>query len=243
MRDGLREQLRGAHDDDDVRAIVLTGSGRAFCSGGDMGSGLVSTPAEWLDFYAEVYSLLDYMHTYPKPIVGAINGLCYAAGLILAKYCDFVIASETASFCYIEARAGMGGIGTAIHSVGPQWAKFLILTGEEISAERAERIGLTLMTVKPEDLVETCVRIGERTAAMSPHVVALNKRHVNAELDALGWYASRDTSSLLYSVMNASLSRVSDSEGNPLFEILANEGLRGFIRARDREFKDRLLPW
>jgi enoyl-CoA hydratase/carnithine racemase len=241
MRHALHDALRDAADDESVRSIILTGAGRAFCSGGAMGSELVESAVGWMDFYEDVYSLMEYMRGYPKPIIAAVNGLCYAAGVILISYCDMVVASNDATFCYIEARMGMGGAGTAVHHVGPQWAKFLILTGEEISAQQAARIGLVMTTAAPDDLLPFALRIGSRIAAVPAHVAAMNKRHVNAEMDAAGWSASRDLSSLLYAVLNASLSEMVTPEGEALFGILRERGLRAFIEARDREFQEPLL--
>ena len=153
--------LESARDDDDVRVIVITGAGDAFCAGGDISN----FPTGAVDFMERIGMQLkgkkrpvEMTREIPKPIIAMVNGLALGAGCELAMACDIIIASEKARFGQPEIRLGLipGGGGTQMlpRLVGEKKAKELVFTGEMIKAEEALRIGLVNRVVPHERLRE-----------------------------------------------------------------------------------------
>ena len=155
----------------------------------------MSTTYDWYRIHSEMVEHLNRVQDCMKPVVATVNGLCYGSGVILAAHCDMVIASDAATFGFVEGRMGLAGIGMLPFHIGGQWAKFLITTGEVITATRAQDIGLALEVVRAADLAARVQGLGERIAAMPPYGVELNKRSVNATLDAMGWPRRRASTS------------------------------------------------
>jgi enoyl-CoA hydratase/carnithine racemase len=242
MHAQLRAALDTAIDDDQIRSVILTGTGRAFSSGGALGQETGGSMFDWLDFHDRFFELATAFRNSPKPVVVAVNGLCFGAALILVGYCDIVIAARSATFCFIEARMGGGVPGNLHHLVGPQWAKFLALTGEEISATRASRIGLILDTVEDDELAGTADAIATRIAAMPVAATRLNKRLLDRSLDISGWPTTTELTAGLMSAANTGLDEATNVDGERLSTVLRENGLRAFIQARDAAFHEPLLP-
>jgi enoyl-CoA hydratase/carnithine racemase len=161
------ERLPGDLDrDPDVRAMLITGAGRAFCSGGDFGPGRdrANEPASpdrgrWL-----VDNLLDCR----KPIVSAVRGYALGLGATLALLADVVVAGRSAVFGDTHVRMGIGaGDGGQVIwplLVGVNRAKYYLMTGEHVPAEEAERIGLVNFVVDDDDLMDRATEIATRLA-------------------------------------------------------------------------------
>ncbi len=145
VHENLNQALGEADADDDVRCIVVTGTGRAFSSGGDMRQGRQEMPSltvwnggarhnAWDSymFHEEEDGDMELVHNLHKPVIAMINGMCYGAGLIFAAHCDLRLASDRARFSLIEARMGASGVDVFPYIIGNQWAKFLMLSGEII---------------------------------------------------------------------------------------------------------------
>lgn len=168
----LRDALDDLAIDDEIRAVVLTGQGKAFCAGLDLveleatganlelgGSHTDGTPnAPWA--------------TFPKPLIGAINGAAVAGGLELALACDFLIGSEAACFADTYGRVGvLPGWGLSVLlplAVGRGVARRMSLTGDYLFAEEARERGLLTEVVPAEDLVSTAVRVAQTIAGNDP---------------------------------------------------------------------------
>lgn len=183
LGESLVGALRRAADDPSVRAIVLTGAGRAFCAGGDLavlrdarmrnaGNELESLVRSGKD----VALLLATMH---KPVVGSINGPAAGGGANLALGCDFRIASDSASFGESFSKLGLypdfGGTYFLPRLVGPARAAELFYTGEMISAEEARRIGIYNRVVPAERLAEETRSLAAQLAAAPPLAADLVK--------------------------------------------------------------------
>lgn len=153
--------VRHAKVDPAVDTLVLTGTGSSFASGGDLSETLeLLENDDPLAMYAFIDSLpwMEFREC-PKVIIGAINGLCMGGGLIGALSCDIAIAAESATFACAEGRVGVADrmIANLLHGrIGTAAAKYLLLTGAEISAAEAGRLGLVHM-VTPDDELETAV--------------------------------------------------------------------------------------
>ncbi|MFB5192128.1 enoyl-CoA hydratase/isomerase family protein [Alicyclobacillus fastidiosus] len=221
MSDHLIDALTGASRDDSVRAVVITGCGRGFCSGLDLsrftdGSLFPSTRHARLDDLEWVGRLIECVVYNDKPVIAAINGAAAGAGLSLALACDFRYAAQTATLTtgYIRRAlspdAGMTYLLPRI--VGHAAATDLILTGRDVTADEAFRIGLVHQVVAPEQLEESALELAERLAAGPPIATTLSKR-------------------LLVSTYEVSLVQQLKAELRDLKECLATEDVREGITA------------
>jgi 2-(1,2-epoxy-1,2-dihydrophenyl)acetyl-CoA isomerase len=180
----LKEELRAAFDglatDDAVRAIVLTGAGRAFCAGQDLRERLQPDALPLADEIRARYNpLLLAMLRLPKPIVAAVNGIAAGAGASLAMACDLRIAADTASFLLAFGRVGLipdtGATWLLPRLVGASKAAELALIAEPLSAVDAERFGLVARVVPAGDLPAEAHTLAERLGAGAPRAHALTK--------------------------------------------------------------------
>lgn len=179
--------LDAAEADTEIRAIVLTGEGRAFHAGGDLkamrdGSGMfeggpIALRRQYVDGIQQVPKRLAACD---KPIVAAINGAAIGAGLDLACMCDIRIASRSAkmgsTFVKVGLVPGDGGAYFLARVVGFPRALELVLTGRLVGGDEALRIGLVTELVEPDELVPTATRIAETIAANAPLAVQMTKR-------------------------------------------------------------------
>jgi 2-(1,2-epoxy-1,2-dihydrophenyl)acetyl-CoA isomerase len=180
----LKESLRSTFEElattDAVRAVVLTGAGRAFCAGQDLRERLEPDALPLEDEIRRRYNpLLLAMRRMPKPIVGAINGVAAGAGASLALACDIRIAAAGASFLLAFGRVGLipdtGATWLLPRLVGAAKAAELALTSDPLSAEDAERFGLVARVVAPERLLDESRALAVRLAAAAPVALALTK--------------------------------------------------------------------
>jgi enoyl-CoA hydratase len=160
-----RELVRAFGDlsnDDSVGVLILTGAGRAFCSGLDLRelSGESGTPPEPGEIDGGAGDVVSAMRRCSKPILGAVNGPAITGGFEIALACDLVVASRNARFADTHARVGLlpgWGLSQELsRRIGIHRAKELALTGNFLSAERAEAWGLVNRVVEPEELLPTC---------------------------------------------------------------------------------------
>jgi enoyl-CoA hydratase/carnithine racemase len=245
MQEELNRAFASADADNDVRCVLLTGSGRAFCSGADTSqiaeaAGEPSTAWDTYRSQERGNRENEQIRTLSKPVVAAVNGICYGGGLILACHCDLRVAADNARFSMIEGRMGMSGAETLPFLVGDQWAKFLIWTGEPISARRAKEIGLVLEVVPADDLIEKTMDLATRIASVPKFGVMLNKRNINGAMDLMGWGNNK-----LFSVSHTTITETlvplaATPDGRNLEALLADEGFAAFKKARDAAFA---TPW
>jgi 2-(1,2-epoxy-1,2-dihydrophenyl)acetyl-CoA isomerase len=177
----LLNAFRAAGRDRSVRAVILTGTGRAFCAGQDLKERLEPDAAPLGVELRERYNpLIVAMRELPKPIVGAINGVAAGAGASLAFACDLRIASENASFALAFGRIGLvpdnGATWFLPRLVGPSKAAELALLNEPLSAADAERFGLVARVVPAEALADEARGMALRLAGLAPRALALTKR-------------------------------------------------------------------
>ena len=193
MQRAIIDCLIAADKDDDVGCVVITGAGRAFSSGGEMGD--VAPPETGLDWYwflTEEDLDNEKIRDLRKPVIGAINGLCYGAALMMAAHFDMLIASTEAKFGLIETRFGGTGAEALNYLIGPQWAKFLALTGELLTAAKAKEIGLVMEVVQPAALLPKAYDLARRIASMPRDTMIMNRRMINYGMNVSGWKAQKD---------------------------------------------------
>ncbi|MGW2700964.1 enoyl-CoA hydratase/isomerase family protein [Streptomyces sp. NPDC001340] len=233
MRDRLIALLEEASADPDLRAVVLTGTGRGFCAGADLrgGSGgggqrIPGDVARVLRVGAQrlVSAVLDC----EKPVIAAVNGTAAGLGAHLAFACDLILAAESARFIEVFVRRGLvpdgGGAYLLPRLIGPHRAKELMFFGDALSAADAERLGLVNRIVPDGELNKTAREWATRLATGPTRSLVLTKQLVNASLDA-------DRSS-------AFAAEAAAQEINMTTED-AGEGLRAFVERRSPEFRGR----
>jgi 2-(1,2-epoxy-1,2-dihydrophenyl)acetyl-CoA isomerase len=187
---GMRRELLGAFKgfvrDDAVRAVILTGEGRGFCSGADLRGG--SDERDFRRVLEREYNpLVRAIRDLPKPVIAAVNGVAAGAGVSLALACDLVYASEEARFIQAFVRIGLvpdsGSTRTLVRALGRHRASQLIFTGEPLSAAEAQAGGLVTAVVPAGELMVTVRDAATRLAAAPTRAIGLAKRAINAAED------------------------------------------------------------
>ena len=188
----LREVFDRLASRDDVRAVIITGAGRGFCSGGDVeaiiGALLGQDMPRLLAFTRLTGALIATMRALPKPVVAAINGVAAGAGAVIALAADFRIAVPSASLAFLFTKVGLAGadMGAAYllpRVVGLARATELLMLGDRISADDALRIGLVNRVVPPEELLTEARALAVRLAAGPSFALGMTKTLLNQELD------------------------------------------------------------
>jgi len=229
MGQQLREVLRDLEKDDNIRVIVITGAGRAFCAGGDIKSMQHKRPPhEWVERLESVAAVTKDMLNLPKPIIASVNGPAVGAGCNLALASDLIIASDKATFGEVFTRIGLipdcGGIFLLPRRVGLTKAKELIFTGKIISAQEALQMGLANKMVSAEELKEETRRWAQDLAGGATLAIAMAKRLLNlsfqTDLDAI----------LQAELSHQTFLRYTEDH---------QEGVRAFLEKRKPAFKGR----
>ena len=178
--------LEDIRKDENVRVVVITGAGdRAFSAGADISMlKEIKTPVEARELtWSAVEKVLKAIESLEKPVVAAINGLALGGGCELAMACDIVVASDKARFGQPEINLGIlpgwGGMSRLAMIVGFHKAKELVFTGDMISAEEAEKIGLVNKVVPAEKLNEAVDELVNKLLSKSPIALKLAKEAVN----------------------------------------------------------------
>ena len=177
-----------------VRAVIITGSGSAFCSGMDLDAlkNLAQqSPTQNLEDSRRMATMFRRLWAYPKPLIAAVNGPAIAGGCGIATLCDFTIAVPEAKFGYTEVRIGfIPAIVSVflIRQIGDKRARDLLLTGRILTAEEAKQIGLVNHIVEPDKLMDAARIYAASLVESSPSSIERTKRllteSVAAEVDA-----------------------------------------------------------
>ncbi|HAE32612.1 MAG: enoyl-CoA hydratase [Chloroflexi bacterium] len=240
----LYECLQAADDDPAVRVITLRGAGRAFCAGYD-----VTPPQTDEDRRAseerrgnirqdmhrlrKTARLMTSVFDLSKPVIAGIHGHVIAGGTDLALHCDMVIAADDANIGFPPVRS-MGTPPTHMwtYMVGPQWAKWFMLTGETVSGKEAQEMGLVLKSVPAEGLDAAVDGLANKIAKIPWEMLAANKSIVNKALDLMG----RN----MMQVIAAETDAVSHQSSivREFNRISSEEGLKAALAWRDAPFQD-----
>ena len=206
MNDAMRTQFIAALEqiaaDKAIRALVLTGNGKGFCAGGDV-AGMeqrMAAPAGEIAFNGwhrqqRVHDAQSLLHTMPKPTIAAVNGAAAGLGADTALACDFIIASEHASFTWSYIKRGLvpdgGGMYFLPRRVGLPKAKELIFTGRKVDADEALRLGIADRSANADTLVADAQAWAAELSQGSATALALGKTILNQtfELSAQGVFA------------------------------------------------------
>ena len=186
---GLRAAFARAGDDEAVRVVVLTGAGRAFCSGQELGPDVYNPSGPQPDIRAVIdryHPVIEAMRALPKPIVGAVNGIAAGAGASLALACDIVLAKRSASFLQAFARIGLvpdcGSTFVLPRLVGDARARAHVMLAEPVTAETAEAWGMIWKAVDDATFEAEVEALAGRLAAAPTYGLGLQKQALDAAL-------------------------------------------------------------
>lgn len=230
---GLYRGLVAARHDPEVRVVVLTGAGRAFCAGGNMNfqkelmadeEGVTEGWRTWLEVSALI---MEMMRTLPKPVLGAVNGVAVAGGLELICNCDLVVAAENARIGDAHANYGiLPGTGAATifpRLVGTVRAAHLMMTGELYTARELEHWGFLGAVVPDDRLIEEAERIAMSIGAKSaPGIARLKRMLWHADDTQLETAIERERDQLILQGLSRDM----------------QEGLAAFAERRKPDFRD-----
>ena len=229
----LEQAFRDAHRDPEVRCVIVTGTGRAFCSGDDvkqimLGEQRDETTQRLRDVRPRPTPAAAAILECDKPVIAAVNGPAVGWGMDLTLFCDIRIASESAKFGELFIKRGLvsdlGGLWRLPAVVGPSKAAELLFTGEVIDAQEALRIGLVSQVVPPGELLPAARAMASKIAANPPIAMRYMKeglrRSRNASMEEMGAY------------VGSSLAYLFTTEDH-------REGALSFVERREPVFKGR----
>jgi len=184
----MKIAVSAAMDDDGVRVIAITGSGRAFCAGADLKevANADPTPGE-KDMLECVDGVFDLLRHGPKPVIAVVNGITLAGGLELVMACDLVFAAQSAQMGDAHSNFGVfpgaGGAAVLPKRIGLNRAKYLLFSGENISAQEMMDFGLVNKVVPDADLRQTVQDFTDKLSDKSPAVLRRMKSVANRSMD------------------------------------------------------------
>ena len=186
--DELYDVFGKISEDENVLAAILTGEGKAFVAGADIGEMSRLTRVEARLFSARGHRTMNRIENVNKPVIAAVNGFALGGGCELAMSCDIRIASAKAKFGQPEVGLGLipgfGGNLRLSRLVGKGMAKYLIMTADMINAEEALRIGLVEKLTEPEELMAEAEKVAATLASKAPIAVSIAKDVINNGYDA-----------------------------------------------------------
>jgi 2-(1,2-epoxy-1,2-dihydrophenyl)acetyl-CoA isomerase len=184
----LQAELDLAAADENIRAVLITASGKAFCAGQDLSEAIAPDGPGIRKIVAEHYNpIIRKLRAIEKPVVCAVNGVAAGAGASLALACDIVVASKSAAFIQAFSKIGLipdsGATFLLPRLVGFHRAAALMMTAEKVTADEALHLGLVFKVFHDEEFATEAMRFTEGLAAMPTRGLGLTKRLLNAGLD------------------------------------------------------------
>ena len=188
MREELAAALQHIQQDRSIRAVILTGAGGHFCSGGDL-KNIASAKLDnggWLGRMQTLHEWVQLLLTLDRPVIAAVDGAAAGAGFSLALSADFVLATPRAWFNMSFLKVGLvpdvGALYTLPRVVGVQRAKEIMLSARDIDAQEALRLGIVMELHEPDQLLPRAQAMARSFVGASPAAVALIKRSLNSAL-------------------------------------------------------------
>lgn len=187
MAIALQEELDKCAEDSSVRAVVITGEGKAFCAGQDLAEATDPNGPELKSIVREHYNpIILKIRNLEKPVIAAVNGVAAGAGANIALACDITFAKESASFIQAFSKIGLipdsGGTFFLPRIIGTQKALALMMTADKVSAKEAEEMNMIYKAVQDENFTETVQKFAANLAQMPTRGLGLTKKAVNQSL-------------------------------------------------------------
>jgi enoyl-CoA hydratase len=228
MLEGLVDYAAGVAADPDVRVLVLTGTGRGFIAGADIGEYAGASQAGFDAYQRLGRRAFAAFAELPQPVIAGVNGYALGGGFELALCCDLIVASSAARFGLPEVTLGLlpGGGGTQrlARAIGVRTTKELVMTGRRLRADEAARLGLVARVVEPDGLMPAALELAETLADRAPLAVREAKRLIDDGVEAplqAAWTLEQRVLSALFA---------SDD---------AREGIQAFVDKREPDFSGR----
>ena len=194
--DALLEQFKKISNDNSIRVVVLTGTGKAFSAGADLKTMTTEYAPGEPDILDRVVEILTVVRNFPKPVIAAVNGLALAGGMELMMCCDLIYAAQSAKIGDAHCNYGIvpGGGGAAImpRLLPLPIAKYLLFTGEFLPAEKLQQYGLVNDVVADDQLFDAVSTVANLISQKSPIGLSRAKRVANEALDKSAEDALRD---------------------------------------------------
>lgn len=180
----LQQELDNVENDSTVRAVVLTGAGKAFCAGQDLAEATDPNGPPLQFIVAKHYNpIIEKIRNIEKPIIAAVNGVAAGAGANIALACDIVFAKESASFIQAFSKIGLipdsGGTFFLPRLIGAQKAMALMMTGDKVGAQEAEALNMIYKALKDDVFEEEVEQFAAKVAKMPTKGLGLTKRAIN----------------------------------------------------------------
>ncbi len=229
MAIALQDALDDCASNDEVRAIVITGEGKAFCAGQDLAEATDPNGPELQSIVRDHYNpIIERIRAIEKPVIAAVNGVAAGAGANIALACDLTIAKHSASFIQAFSKIGLipdsGGTFFLPRIIGMQKALGLMMTGDKVTAEQADAMNLIYKAVSDESFEEEVTKLAETLAKMPTRGLGLTKKAVNQSF-------SNDLSAQL------AVEEELQTEAGQTEDF--SEGVNAFLEKRKPEFKGR----
>ncbi|MEO8290099.1 MAG: enoyl-CoA hydratase/isomerase family protein [Gaiellaceae bacterium] len=238
--DRLREFMRDAAADDEVKVLVLTGAGRAFSAGYDISEEVeqqIEGAERWREVLEEDVELTMQLWAFPKPTIAAVRGWCLAGACELAMACDMVVATDDARFGEPEIRYGSGPVTLLMPFVlGQKKTNELLFTGDAISATEAERLGLVNVVVAGDALEDAVGELVRKIAPTPLPVLRLTKLALLRAQEAKGLREAVAANLDLSAILNAA----ETPEQQEFDKIAAEQGLKAALVWRDARYGEAL---
>ncbi|MFB9928629.1 enoyl-CoA hydratase/isomerase family protein [Amycolatopsis halotolerans] len=221
----LGNEIAALRNADAVRAVILTGTGRGFVAGADIGEYGTSSRAEFEAYQRRSRVVFDALSALPQPTVAAVNGYAFGGGFEIALCCDVILCAETARFGLPEIKLGLipggGGPQRLARQVGPRWTKELVLTGRTVYPDEALARGVVAKVVAPDRLPAEALELATTLALLPAKAARAAKRRIDEGVEQDLETALTDD--------QAALGRLFDTPD-------AKEGIDAFIQKRPPAF-------
>jgi len=227
MAMALQSALDAAADDKSIRAIVITGNGKAFCAGQDLAEAMDPNGPELKSIVRDHYNpIIQKIRTLEKPVIAAVNGVAAGAGANIALACDLTVAKHSAAFIQAFSKIGLipdsGGTFFLPRIIGSQKALALMMTGDKITGQQADAMNMIYKSVDDESFESEVKTLAETMAMMPTKGLGLTKRAVNASF-------TNDLTAQL------ELEEVLQTVAGQSYDF--NEGVNAFLEKRKPVFK------
>ncbi len=226
MAISMQSKLDTCKNDDGIRCVVITGHGKAFCAGQDLNEAINPNGPQIEEIVTKHYNpIIKKIREIEKPVLAAVNGVAAGAGANLALSCDLVVATKSAKFIQAFSKIGLvpdsGGTFFLPRLIGFPKATALMMTGEKVMAEDAEKMGMIYKVFEDNDFNNMAIMLAEKLAAMPTKGLFLIKKLLNESLNS-----DLDTQLDLEGKMQVLASKTDDHK----------EGVQAFLEKRKPKF-------